>query len=1277
MFNFCKIVVTEKKRDLFFIEPKFKVAVRDSDLMIRGGDFYAAWDEDSGLWITDRDFVVEKIDNAVMDVYENLDKREGAKYIPLLMNDSDSGMIDKWNKYCKKQLVDRFHILDTKVVFNNTITSRKDYISKKLPYDLVEGECQCYEELIGTLYTPEERRKIEWALGSVISGDSKNLQKFVVLYGAPGSGKSTVLDIVEKLFAGYWNIFDSKAVGSAKDFALDSFKDNPLISMDHEGNLSRIEDNVLLNSLTAHNQLLVNPKYEKKYQMKMNALLLIATNKPVKITDAKSGIIRRLIDVYPSGNLIKPQRKYDALKKGIEFELGAIAYKVLHVFEELGPTYYDGYVPLKMISETNDFYDFMEFYYDDFCKKEYVVLQDVWELYKNYVDMAGVKYPLPRRQMSIELGNYFSEYKESYYPERDKHVRSVYIGFRKDKFVKVLDTLDPNDKKNVPEWLRFESRNSVFDIAYSEARAQYATEGKTPSAPWAIINTKLKDISSERLHYVLPQDVNDKHIVIDFDKKDAAGNKSLSLNIEAASQWPPTYAEISQGGNGIHLHYIYEGDISKLSNVYDDNIEIKTFGGKSSLRRRLSFCNELNIARLSSGLPQKKEKNQMLDKETFKNEKDLIGRIKACIDMKPHPQSHYCNVQYIKKSLDDAYESGMSYDVSTIYQDVVNFACESKRHKECLKIVEQMKFKSKDRDEYIWEDTPFKEDAPIVFYDVEVFPNLFLVNWKFEESKKCKRMINPTPLELSELFKFRLIGFNNLRYDNIMLVARARGASEAQLYDISKRLIHGSKGVVAKEISWAANKVSYMDLYDVATEKQSLKKWEIQLHIHHKELGYNWDEPVPEEKWSEVAEYCDNDVFATQAVYNEIQGDIAARKMLSIMSGLTVNTPDNQHSAKIIFGDDKNYKSEFVYTDLSTIFPGYKYEFGKSTYLGEEVGEGGAVRAKHGMYGKTKVFDVVSMHPHSVKELNLFGDKYTKKFYSLVELRVAIKHGDIDKVKVMFDGKLAPYVEDKHKLKAIAAALKIVINSVYGLSCAHFDNPFRDPRNVDNIVAKRGALFMLTLKHELEMKGIEVIHIKTDSIKLEDPSPEIEQFVYDFGKKYGYTFEVEHVYEKFCLINDSTYIAKYAEPEIVDDKEVWWDATGAEFARPYVYKTLFSHESIDFYDLCETKQVNKGSMYLDYNPDGESDPEKITFVGRVGLFCPVKENGGKLVRNNTDKEGNLKYDAVQGTSGYRWIEAEDVGPKGMKLIDRSYYSDLVDKAKAKIEKFGDFEMFAS
>ena len=128
---------------------------------------------------------------------------------------------------------------------------------------------------------------------------------------------------------------------------------------------------------------------------------------------------------------------------------------------------------------------------------------------------------------------------------------------------------------------------------------------------------------------------------------------------------------------------------------------------------------------------------------------------------------------------------------------------------------------------------------------------------------------------------------------------------------------------------------------------------------------------------------------------------------------------------------------------------------------------------------------------------------------------------------------LTPYIQKvidgEMTAKDLANALKTAINSVYGLTSANFENPFRDPRNKDNIVAKRGALFMINLKHEVQERGFTVAHIKTDSIKIPDATPEIIQFVMDYGKRYGYTFEHEATYDRMCLVNDAVYIAKYKD----------------------------------------------------------------------------------------------------------------------------------------------------
>lgn len=376
-------------------------------------------------------------------------------------------------------------------------------------------------------------------------------------------------------------------------------------------------------------------------------------------------------------------------------------------------------------------------------------------------------------------------------------------------------------------------------------------------------------------------------------------------------------------------------------------------------------------------------------------------------------------------------------------------------------------------------------------------------------------------------------------------------------------------------------------------------------------------------------------------------------------------------------------------------FPGYEFVWSDedkkyhNMFRGTDVGKGGYVYAEPGIYGNVALLDVQSMHPASLISLNHFGE-YTKNFQDLRDARVAIKHGNFDKARTMLDGKLAPYLDDESTAKELAQALKICVNSVYGMTSASFDNPMRDPRNKNNIVALKGALMMRTLQDEVKQRGFIVAHIKTDSIKIPDATPEIIQFVMDFGKKYGYIFEHEATYDRMCLVNNAVYIAKYKSAE---ECEKWygyapgenkkhggqWTATGAQFAVPYTFKTLFSKEPIEFKDMCEAKEV-KTAMYLDMNeslPDGEHDRH---FIGKVGNFCPIKPGcgGAELVKEMKDKEGNIKYDSVTGAKDYRWLESEMVRTLGKeKDIDKTYYRKLVDDAVASISTYGDFEWFVS
>lgn len=1243
--DFYQIKERHVKKDFIEIYPDFKVC-RSKDLMIRGKSFYAIWDDQKGLWSTDEYDVQRLVDKELMEYKNNMkDKTECSLYVKL-MSDFSSRSWGDFRNYLS-HLSDNAHQLDTKLTFSNTDIKKKDYVSRKLNYPLEKGKLEAFDELIGTLYEPSERAKIEWAIGSIVSGDSIDIQKFIVLYGEAGAGKSTILNVIQKLFYGYHAAFDAKALtGSNSTFATEAFKFNPLVAIQHDGDLSKIEDNTKLNSIVSHEEMSIRELYKPSYMARFNCFLFMGTNKPVKITDAKSGIIRRLIDVKPSGKLFPP-KKYQSLISQIDFELGAIAYHCLEVYRSMGKNYYASYRPLDMILQTDIFFNFVESNYFLFVEQDGVTLNQAYQMYKEYCDDSMIEFKIPKHKFREELKNYFSEFQERIRID-GLQTRSYYSGFLTSKFKSTSPKIEEHQNKLV-----LDNTESLIDLEFATCKAQYATIQETPIRKWSEIKSVLADLKTTKLHYV---QIPENHIVIDFDLLDENGNKSMGLNVEAASKWPSTYAEFSKSGCGIHLHYIYDGDIKKISRIHSEGIEIKVFTGDSSLRRKLTKCNNIPITTINSGIPLRGE--TMINLDVVKSEKSIRDMIKRNFNKEIHPGTKP-SIDFINKILDDAYNSGIPYDITDMRPKILAFANNSTNQADyCIKLVNKMKFKSDEKEQLMLE---YKEDE-LVFFDVEVFPNLFVLVWK-PAKKSIVKMINPLPLQIEDILKFKLIGFNCRRYDNHILYARYIGYDNAQLFTLSQRIIAGSPNCMFSE----AYNISYTDVYDFASagNKKSLKKFEIELDIHHKELGFKWEEPVPKNLWNMVADYCANDVIATEIVFDHLVGDFTARKILAEISGLSTNDTTNAHTTKLIFGNDPKPQEKAIYTDLSIMFPGYKFDKGISTYRGEETGEGGYVYAEPGMYKNVALMDIEAMHPTNIEQLNLFGP-YTEKFSEIKRARLAIKHKDYDSARKMLGGELAKYLEDESKSKDLSNALKTAINSVYGLTSAKFENKFRDPRNIDNIVAKRGALFMIDLKHAVQEQGFVVAHIKTDSIKIPDATPEIIKFVVDYGRLYGYEFEHEVTYEKMCLVNDSVYIAK--------TEDGTWSAVGAQFAHPYVYKTCFTKEKVYFNEMREVKSVST-AIYLDMNESLENGDHDYHFVGKVGAFTPIKSGcgGGILLR---EKEG--KYNAISGTKGYSWMESEMVKILGREEdIDYSYYYALVNDAIETISKFGDFEWFVS
>lgn len=1249
--DFYKIRTKRNKNGTSELYPGFLVG-RSTDLMVRGGNFYAVWDEVGGVWSTDEYDVARLMDEELNKKYEK-DLAEGIVHD--VVRDLRSYESQSWAQFRKfvSQISDNSQQLNQNLIFANTKVKKSDYVSRRLSYSMAPGDYSAWDELVGTLYSVEERAKIEWAIGAIISGDSKKIQKFIVLYGPAGSGKSTILNIVEKLFAGYTTTFEAKALGGNNNqFATEVFKGSPLVALQHDGDLSRIDDNTKLNSIISHEDMTMNEKFKSSYTSRINAFLFMGTNQPVKISDSKSGIIRRLIDVHPTGVKI-PINHYNTLMSQIDFELGAIAHHCLEVYQATGKNHYNAYRPLEMMLQTDVFFNFIEAYYDIFKEQDGTSLTQAYLLYKEYCSDSGIERMLPKYKFREELRNYFDEFKDR--ADVEGHtVRSYYEGFNANKF--------KAPSKDAPTFaLVLEETESLLDDEWANMPAQGATQRETPKKKWEDVTTVLYDIDTSELHFVK---VPDNHIVIDFDLKGEDGEKSLERNLEAASIWPATYAEISKSGSGIHLHYHYDGDASELSNTYSEGIEVKVYPGDASLRRRLSKCNSISIATISSGLPIKEKK--MLDVKTIQSEKGLRDLIARNLRKEIHPGTKP-SVDFIHKILEEAYESGMSYDLTDLQGRLIAFAQGSTNQPLlALKVVQQMRFKSEDiclgdGTSLSPSSNPKKDaDDRLVFFDIEIYPNLFVLCWKYQGDATVVRMINPKAKDVEPLLDLKLVGFYNRRYDNHILYAAFMGYTIEQLYKLSQKMIVENDN---SAMFGEAYNISYADIWDFSSKKQSLKKFEIELGVTHLEMDLPWDEPVPDDLVEKVVDYCVNDVMATEVVFEARKQDFIARQILADLSELTVNDTTQRHTAKIIFGNDRNPQAKFKYTNLGKEFPGYTFDMGKSLYRDENPGEGGYVYAEPGMYDNVAVLDVASMHPTSIEQLNLFGD-YTPKFAALKAARMAIKHKNYDAARGMLNGKLARHLQNPADADALAYALKIVINIVYGLTSAKFDNPFRDVRNKDNIVAKRGALFMIDLKHAVQEQGFQVVHIKTDSIKIPNATNEIIEFVTIFGQKYGYDFEHEATYDKFCLVNDAVYIAREGDK---------WDAVGAQFQHPYVYKTLFTNEPIEYDDLCETKQVTQGAMYLDFDHDKPMvlPPEGMRFVGRTGRFVPVEEgqNGAVLYRIKDDK-----HYAVTGTKGYLWVEA-DMAVTQKSKVNMMYFERLADEAEKTLGKFGDFDKF--
>ena len=187
--DFYRIKARVGKGGVVDVFPDFKVT-RSKDLMVRSRGFYAIWDEERGLWSTDEYDVQRLVDNELDEYAKNAEGNVDCKY----MSDFSSNSWMMFRRYLAN-LSDSSHQLDENLTFSNTEVKKGDYVSRRLSYPLAHGDISAYDELVGTLYEPQERAKLEWAIGAIVAAMPnifKSLSSCMVLQARESLPSSTL-----------------------------------------------------------------------------------------------------------------------------------------------------------------------------------------------------------------------------------------------------------------------------------------------------------------------------------------------------------------------------------------------------------------------------------------------------------------------------------------------------------------------------------------------------------------------------------------------------------------------------------------------------------------------------------------------------------------------------------------------------------------------------------------------------------------------------------------------------------------------------------------------------------------------------------------------------------------------------------------------------------------------------------------------------------------------------------------------------------------------------
>lgn len=455
-------------------------------------------------------------------------------------------------------------------------------------------------------------------------------------------------------------------------------------------------------------------------------------------------------------------------------------------------------------------------------------------------------------------------------------------------------------------------------------------------------------------------------------------------------------------------------------------------------------------------------------------------------------------------------------------------------------------------------------DNELIFFDTEVYKNLFILVTKRHGDKNYKAYVNPALKALEEALhpycKY-WIGYNNNYYDNFILYKLKKLLKSNQNYSVimpelkkfSDEIINRyDKGREYGKIS------TYLDFYKLCSKDKSLSKLKYELGYPCLETPYSFDEDILPGQIDECVNYCVNDVLGLEYAFFQPQyyQKYLAHKNLCKMVDIQVSNSTNTTTGVLIFGHTTNdwRKSQLRLPNLTEYInniPGYenaKFEAQESetgtngVFINGDtktvINRGGENKTTPGKYTNVVSLDVDSMYVTSFINTRYFGD-FTDRIKQLRDVRLALKRKILPEVHRLYK-EFGEFITNEHiDFKLASDMLKLCLNSLYGLSSASFDNFMKLPENETNLIANLGNIMMNELYQECIAKKYNVVHIKTDGIKIANCTEEMINFCIDFAKSWGFNFSIDEKYKDFLIIDNANYIGVTEDGKISSRGELF------------------------------------------------------------------------------------------------------------------------------------------